>query len=277
MTASFAPGGWYDAHAGKLAAAYEAVDPDQLHAWLIDLLPGEPGLVLDVGAGSGRDAAWFAQRGHSVIAVEPSAAMRAEARARHAEAAISWIDDALPGLNQVHRQGHAFHVILLSGVWQHVAPPERARALRKLLGLLRAGGMLAISLRHGADGAARGMHPVSLDEVERLARAHGAMVERVVDLPDQQGRPGVSWTGVVLRLPDDGTGALPLLRHIILNDAKSATYKLGLLRALCRAADGQAGRGHSVGCYADNANGEQAENDRAASTVQNTDSCWKGQ
>ena len=200
--------------------------------------------MLDVGAGSGRDAAWFARRGYSVVAVEPSAAMRAEARTRHAEAAISWIDDALPALNQIYRQGHAFHVILLSGVWQHVPPPERARALRKLLGLLRAGGMLALSLRHGADGAARGMHPVSLDEVERLSRAHGAMVERVVDLPDQQGRSGVSWTGVVLRLPDDGTGALPLLRHVILNDAKSATYKLGLLRALCRAADGQAGLAH---------------------------------
>lgn len=55
------------------------------------------------------------------------------------------------------------------------------------------------------------------------------------------GRPGVSWMGVALRLPDDSTGALPLLRHLILNDQKSATYKLGLLRALCRAADGQAG------------------------------------
>ena len=38
-------------------------------------------------------------------------------------------------------------------------------------------------------------------------------------------------------MADDGTGALPLLRHVILNDAKSATYKLGLLRALCRAAE----------------------------------------
>src|SRR6476620_12488576 len=30
----------------------------------------------------------------------------------------------------------------------------------------------------------------------------------------------------------DGTTALPLLRHVILNDQKSATYKLGLLRAI---------------------------------------------
>ena len=34
---------------------------------------------------------------------------------------------------------------------------------------------------------------------------------------------------------------LPLLRHVILNDDKSSTYKLGLLRTLCRIADGAAG------------------------------------
>lgn len=44
-----------------------------------------------------------------------------------------------------------------------------------------------------------------------------------------------------MRLPDDGTGALPLLRHVILHDDKSSTYKLGLLRSLCRIADGWAG------------------------------------
>ncbi|MGI4799117.1 MAG: class I SAM-dependent methyltransferase, partial [Janthinobacterium lividum] len=76
MTTPLALIGWYDSHAHDLVAAYEAVDPDRLHAWLVDLLPAEPGLVLDVGAGSGRDADWFARRGHSVVAVEPAAAMR---------------------------------------------------------------------------------------------------------------------------------------------------------------------------------------------------------
>jgi len=48
----------------------------------------------------------------------------------------------------------------------------------------------------------------------------------------------VNWTQLTVRLPDDGSGALPLLRHIILNDDKSSTYKLALLRVLCRIADG---------------------------------------
>ncbi len=54
---------------------------------------------------------------------------------------------------------------------------------------------------------------------------------------DRQGRDNVWWDTLVFRLPDDGTGALPLLRHVIVNDDKSSTYKLGLLRAVTRIAD----------------------------------------
>ena len=248
MSASPDPVAWYDAHAGALADAYEALDPTRLHAWLDGVLPPAPALVLDVGAGSGRDAAWLAGLGHEVVAVEPSAALRGEAERRHGAAGVRhWLADRLPGLPATHRLGLAFDLILLGGVWQHVAPGERERAMRKLLGLLRPGGVLALTLRHGPAETARVMHPVSLAEVERLARGHGALVARAVETPDGMGRPGVAWTGVALRLPDDGTGALPLLRHLILNDQKSATYKLGLLRALCRAADGQAGLAEAQG------------------------------
>ena len=241
MSASPDPVGWYDQHAADLAQSYEALDPATVHGWLLDLLPQAPALVLDVGAGTGRDAAWLTQMGHHVVAVEPAAAMRGEGQRRHADAGLRWIEDSLPALPATHRLGLAFDVILLSGVWQHVAPGNRARAMRKLLGLLRPGGVLALTLRHGPAEAERGMHPTSPDEMERLGREHGAVVVRQEGMPDQMGRAAVSWTGMALRLPDDGTGALPLLRHLILNDQKSATYKLGLLRALCRAADGQAG------------------------------------
>jgi hypothetical protein len=45
----------------------------------------------------------------------------------------------------------------------------------------------------------------------------------------------------VLGLPDDGLGALPVLRHLILVDEKSSTYKIALLRVLARIADTAAG------------------------------------
>lgn len=239
--------GWYEQHAATLAASYEALASERVHGWLADLLPTAPSLVLDVGAGSGRDAVWLARLGHDVVAIEPSPAMRAEAARRHPDVTVRWMADSLPGLAASLRLGLAFDLILLSAVWQHVPPTERARALRKLFTLLRPGGVLAITLRQGPAEVERGIHPVSLEELQRLAHEHGGMVVRASPAADQLGRAEVSWTGVALRLPDDGTGALPLLRHVILNDDKSSTYKLGLLRALCRIADGTAGMAREDG------------------------------
>jgi len=51
---------WYDAHAADLVRRYELIDPAKLYGWLSGLLSDRPGTVLDVGAGSGRDAAWLA-------------------------------------------------------------------------------------------------------------------------------------------------------------------------------------------------------------------------
>ena len=232
---------WYDANAASTSARFEAHGAGELNGWLTDLLPPSPAVVMDIGAGSGRDAAWLAALGHEVLAIEPSAAMRAEAARRHPESPIRWLDDRLPDLTGPIRAGLSADAILLSAVWMHVRPADRARAFRKLVSLLRPGGLLAISLREGPEDPERGMYPVNLPEIERLAADHGLAMVRVHRQPDREGRPGLFWTCVALRLPDDGTGALPLLRHVILHDDKVSTYKLGLLRSLCRIADGAAG------------------------------------
>src|SRR6478672_8863912 len=77
--------GWYDTHAPDLVRRYGGVNPAALHNWLKGLLPDAPGTVLDIGAGSGRDAAWFSAQGYDVIAVEPSSGMRCEGQRVHPE------------------------------------------------------------------------------------------------------------------------------------------------------------------------------------------------
>ncbi|PWC26336.1 hypothetical protein CR165_23760 [Pseudoroseomonas aestuarii] len=238
---------WYAAEAAMLAERDAAVPAEALLGWLQPFLPQEPGLILDVGAGTGREAAWLAAQGHQVLAIEPVAALRRAAEPRQAGLRVRWLEDRLPALAATQRLGLAADLVLLSAVWQHVAPADRPRAFRELVGLLKAGGLLALTLRHGPAEPERGMHPVSVAEIEALARAEGLAILSVTEAADRLGRPEIRWTQMVLRLPDDGSGALPLLRHLILNDAKSATYKLGLLRSLCRVADGAAGLAEEAG------------------------------
>lgn len=228
----------YDAEGADLAARYDSLRSENVHRAVAAFIPeGEGRVALDVGAGSGRDAAWLKRLGFDVVAVEPAQGLRAAGMSLHAGDAIHWLDDRLPALAATHRLGLAFDLILLSAVFMHVRPEDRPRAFRKIATLLKPGGRLLISVRDGWGPTTRPMWPVSRGELEAYARAQGLAVLQIHDGDDAQGRPDVRWTTFVLQLPDDGAGALPLLRGIILNDEKSATYKLGLLRAIARIAD----------------------------------------
>jgi len=231
----------YDQNAEQLVSQYESLTFEHVHPALLDLLPPPGATILDVGAGSGRDAAWFASKGYDVVAAEPSERMRMLARQRHLSPRIHWVADSLPDLAQVRRLGLTFDLILLSAVWMHVPPTARQRALRKLATLLSPNGRIAISLRIGPPDTERAMYEVTLPELTAMAQQFGLRLVRADDSPDKLGRPGISWTTAVLGLPDDGIGALPLLRHLILTDGKSSTYKIALLRILARIADSAAG------------------------------------
>ncbi len=237
------PPSWtaYENQADDFTDLYESVTFERVHGSILDLIPTLPLRVLDIGAGSGRDAAWFERQGHEVVACEPSAAMRQRARRLRPGSKVRWLADALPDLATLARSGVSFDFILVAGVWMHVAPAERPRAFRKMAALLAPGGSLAISLRHGPDAGNRGFHPVSASELEVLAAQFGLVCLRKSEERDDLGRPGVTWTVLLFQLPDDATGALPLLRSIILRDRRSSSYKLALLRVLCHIAEHQPG------------------------------------
>ncbi len=233
---------WYEKHARETAALYESVSAQDMLGWLQNFMPAEGARILDVGAGSGRDAAWLARQGYQVVAVEPSPAMRVEAGKHHEGLNIQWEAEQLPDLPRASGKG-PYDLILLSAVWMHVAQAKRKRAFRKLVNLLGPGGTLAITLRQGPEIPERGIHEVTSAELENLAHDHGALVVYCDESVDQLGREDVCWTRIAIQFPDDGAGTLPLLRHIILKQNKSATYKLALLRTLCRIAEGSAGIG----------------------------------
>lgn len=144
---------WYNLHAESVVERHESIRAAEANAWLRKHLPTAPARILDVGAGSGRDAAWLRSFGHTVVAVEPSRRMAAFARQLGRCRDIEWIDDRLPELTKVSARKSQFDFILANAMWMHLAPSERAPAFACLLGLLASGGRLAITFSQGTPQA----------------------------------------------------------------------------------------------------------------------------
>ncbi len=153
----------YSAAAEVLRPRYDAIDPELLYAAVLAHFPQKPCRILDIGAGTGRDAAWLAGLGHEVLAVEPVAAFRASGKAPR------WLDDRLPDLRKARELGQKFDFILMNAVFQHVQPAVRAVAMRNIAGLLATGGRIVLSVRHGPAAETRPAYLFEAGEIERLA------------------------------------------------------------------------------------------------------------
>jgi SAM-dependent methyltransferase len=186
----------YSEKAEVLAQQYESVSFEDVHGDVLALLPQPPARALDVGAGTGRDAAALAARGYQVAAVEPTAEFRAIGQRLHASAAIDWIDDGLPDLASVPG---TFDLILLSAVWMHLDIPQRQQAMARVTGLLRDNGVMVLSLRHGPIPPGRLLFEVTAEETIALAKANGLQKLYSGKRPGQFNQPGVWWDRLAFR------------------------------------------------------------------------------
>ena len=142
---------YYRNHADNLCQQYDQLASADVHRSWLTHLPEDPGLALDLGAGSGRDADWLAQQGWDVIAAEPCDAMRERAASSYPHPSIQWLNDSLPELKNLRKLGYRFNLILVSAVWMHLPPSDRERAFRIVSEMLAPGGLLVITLRRGPD------------------------------------------------------------------------------------------------------------------------------
>jgi SAM-dependent methyltransferase len=163
----------YSETADELVERYEALQFEHVHRSVLPFLPRPPARVIDIGAGTGRDAAEFAARGYRVVAVEPTPELRAHAMRLHAEAAVEWIDDSLPDLALVRARRETFDLVMLTAVWMHLDPGQRERAMPAVASLLAPGGVMPMMLRHGPVPEGRRMFDVSAAETIALAACHG--------------------------------------------------------------------------------------------------------
>jgi SAM-dependent methyltransferase len=188
---------FYNDEAASLSLLYNELDTTTIHGAILPRIkPGSN--ILDVGCGSGRDAHYFACRGHSVTAVDPAEKLLAQARADFRHPNLKFQTGRLPeplGLSET------FDYILLSAVWMHIPLEDRKASIESLVTHLAPNGQIFISLRYGPFDDARQELPVSTDEVRQIAQALNCTVE-VVDsnnADDQLNRPEISWETVIIQ------------------------------------------------------------------------------
>jgi SAM-dependent methyltransferase len=160
----------YAADSHALVPLFEALRSEEVLAPVLDLVPSTPAKTLDVGAGTGRDAAWLAKRGHRVLAVEPVSELRQAGRALHDENNIEWLDDTLPFLGRTKARGETFDLILCIAVWQHLPEEQHEPALANLSSLASRGGRVILSVRHGPGSPNRACFPADTDHLVAAAK-----------------------------------------------------------------------------------------------------------
>lgn len=192
----------YAEEAAVLLDRYEQSSFDDVYAAVQQFFPVQPSTIVDIGAGTGRDAAYLANLGHHVVAVEPTAELREPARKLHPSEHIEWIDDSLPGLSRLQCRQSTFDVVILNAVWMHLDKEQRELSMQNISKLTYAGSTLFITLRHGPVPTNRRMFDVSSNETIELASRYSMelLYETLGESVAEPNRSaGVTWSKLVLR------------------------------------------------------------------------------
>ena len=197
---------FYDTDAQTTAATYEHVPFEAMLSAIAPHLP-DSGRLLEVGAGSGRDAAYWLAQGYDVTAIDGSAGMMAEALRRHPELHGRMIPHVLP--HRLPFVDACFDVVTSMAVIMHLSHEDLWSVFADLSRVLAPDGVLAYSVnteRSGLDANGndrRGRHftCLSADAWEVLHAAAGLQTTFRQENDDITAREGIRWVTFAARKP----------------------------------------------------------------------------
>lgn len=141
---------YYQRHTDDFAEQTVNVDMQDLYEAFINDLPEQDSQhILDVGCGSGRDAAYFATLGYQVTAIDASANLLEWAKRHYSLEVINWQHMAFDGVADKLRH-HRFSGIWASASLLHLDFDNLATTINSLLALLSDAGVLYASFKYGA-------------------------------------------------------------------------------------------------------------------------------
>jgi len=163
----------YAEDASYLIQSFEAISSTDILSHVLDFIPSPPCRVIEIGAGTGRDAAWLAEQGFDVVAVEPVCEFRQAGKLLHPSPQIKWFNDSLPSISRIIESCEQYELALLIAVWQHIPKENKLTSLRNLHSILSKSGRLILSVRDGPGALKRKCYPTSAEETISLAQQCG--------------------------------------------------------------------------------------------------------
>ena len=140
---------YYDEHASQVAANYEAVGFDEVRNTFVALLPRRA-KILDIGSGSGRDAAAHVAAGFDVQIVDGSAGLLREAQHLHPELGGRAHCVALPGSLPFDHE--SFDAVTAWAMLMHLERDELPAAFAEIARVCRPDGVFAYSVNTQRSG-----------------------------------------------------------------------------------------------------------------------------
>ncbi len=195
---------FYDTNAAQMSEAYEQVDFSRVPATFAERLTAGA-RVLDIGCGSGRDAAALLARRCNVAVVDGSGPMLAEAVRRHPELEGRTHQLVLPG--RLPFQDETFDGITAWAVIMHLFPIELSALFTEIARVAAPNAVFAYSVntaRSGLDPAgndSRGRHFTCMSATvwESFHRQAGFITDALEETDDITGRPGIRWATFITR------------------------------------------------------------------------------
>jgi cyclopropane fatty-acyl-phospholipid synthase-like methyltransferase len=189
---------YYSQNSLKVAERYESADVTQLHDFLSSSLePG--GRLLELGCGSGRDAAFMVSQGFKVLATDGSASMVEQTKRHHPELAGHVLHLKLPaGLSNALG---IFDGIYAVAVLMHLSLQEIKNTISGVNSLLAAKGRFVFSvparredgITNEFDSKGRRFTTLSPDEWKNLCLKCNLQIVRTMISEDGLGRGGIAW------------------------------------------------------------------------------------
>ena len=197
---------YYDSKAADQVQKYEQADMSEVHGILCEAFTSGARL-LELGCGSGRDAAFLLSKGFDVLITDGSANILDHALQIHPELEPRHRLLRLPGPFPFREK--EFDGVYAIGVFMHLDLSGYVASLKEIWRVLKKGGRFFLSVPHHRDDLIEkerddmGRRYTALTEQDWIKECEsvGFVMLSTYETDDSLGRRGIGWTSFLLEKP----------------------------------------------------------------------------